>query len=52
VLARAADDVAADRLHCGRPLHRRITGLRSSHRAEAVLRTYAKRGYTIGLNSD
>jgi hypothetical protein len=52
VLGQAADDVAADRLHCGRPLGRRIGGLRSNHRAEAVLRAYAKRGYTIGLNSD
>jgi hypothetical protein len=52
VLGKAADDVAADRLHCGRPLHRRISGLRSNGRAETVLRAYAKRGYTIGLNSD
>ena len=52
VLGKAADDVAAGKLHCGRPLTHRISGLRSSHRAEAVLRAYAKRGYTIGLNSD
>jgi hypothetical protein len=52
VLGRATDDVAADRLQCGRPLSRRITGLRSSHRAEAVLLAFARRGYTIGLNSD
>jgi hypothetical protein len=29
-----------------------VSGLQSGHRAEAVLRAYAKRGYTIGLNSD
>jgi outer membrane murein-binding lipoprotein Lpp len=51
-LGKAADDVAAGRIQCGRPLNRRISGLRSSHRAAAVLRAYAKRGYTIGLNSD
>jgi len=45
-------DVVAGRLHCGRPLNRRISGLRSSDRAEAVLRAYARRDYTIGLNSD
>ena len=52
VLGQAADDVAAGKLQCGRSLNRRISGLRSSHRAEAVLRAYAKRGYSIGLNSD
>src|ERR671933_782780 len=48
VLGKAADDVAAGTLHCGRPLTRRISGLRSNERAEAVLRAYAKRDYTIG----
>jgi hypothetical protein len=52
VLGKAADDVAAGKLHCGRPLNRRISGLRSSDRAKAVLRAYARRDYTIGLNSD
>jgi hypothetical protein len=52
VFGRAADDVAADKLQCGRPLSRRISGLRSNHRLEAVLVAYAKRGYTTGLNSD
>jgi hypothetical protein len=52
VLGKAADDVAAGRLHCGRPLNRRISGLRSNDRAEAALRAYARRHYTIGLNSD
>jgi hypothetical protein len=52
VLGKAAADVAAGRLHCGRPLTRRISGLRSNDRANAVLRAYAKRDYTIGLNSD
>jgi hypothetical protein len=52
VLGRATDDVAADKLRCGRPLSRRITGLRSNHRLEAVLIAYARRGYTTGLNSD
>jgi hypothetical protein len=52
VLRHAADDVAADKLRCGRPLSRRITGLRSNHRLEAVLVAYARRGYTTGLNSD
>jgi hypothetical protein len=52
VLGKAAGDVAAGRLHCGRPLSHRISGLRSNDHAEAVLRAYARRDYTIGLNSD
>jgi plasmid stabilization system protein ParE len=52
VLGRATGDVAADKLQCGRPLSHRISGLRSSHRLEAVLVAYARRGYTTGLNSD
>lgn len=52
VLGKAAADVAAGKLDCGRPLNRRISGLRSNDRAEAVLRAYARRDYTIGLNSD
>jgi hypothetical protein len=52
VVGHAADDVAAQKLRCGRPLSRRITGLRSNDRLEAVLLAYGRRGYTIGLNSD
>jgi hypothetical protein len=52
IVGRAADDVAAGRLHCGRPLNRRIHGLHSTARMRAVLRAYVERGYTFGLNSD
>ena len=51
VVGRAAGDVAAGKLHCGRPLNRRIYGLRSTMRAQAVLRELAKRGYILGLNA-
>jgi hypothetical protein len=50
-VGRAAGDVAAGDLHCGRPLNRRIYGLRSTKRAQAVLRQLAKRGYILGLNA-
>jgi hypothetical protein len=47
----AADDVAAGKLRCGSAMNRRIYGLASTRRAEAVLREYAQRGYVFGLNS-
>jgi hypothetical protein len=47
----AADEVGAGTLHCGRSMNRRIYGLPSTERAEAVLGEYAKRGYVFGLNS-
>jgi hypothetical protein len=52
VVGRAADDVAAGRLQCGRPFTRRVYGLQSTARMQAVLRAYAEHGYTFGLNSD
>jgi hypothetical protein len=51
-VGRADGDVAAGKLHCGSSMNRRIYGLRSTKRAEAVLRAYARRGYVLGLNSD
>jgi hypothetical protein len=51
VVGRAAGDVAAGKLHCGRRLNRRIYGLRSTARAQVVLRELAKRGYILGLNA-
>jgi hypothetical protein len=50
-VGRAAGDVAAGKLRCGRLLNRRIYGLRSTARAQAVLGELAKRGYTLGLNA-
>lgn len=50
-VGRAAGDVDAGKLHCGRPLNRRIYGLRSTARAQAVLRELAGRGYVLGLNA-
>jgi hypothetical protein len=47
----AAEEVSAGRLQCGRPMNRRIYGLPSTERAQAVLDEYAKRGYVFGLNS-
>ena len=49
---RAANDVRAANLRCGRPLNLRIYDLPSTRRVNALLRAYAKRGYVIGLNSD
>jgi hypothetical protein len=50
-VGKAADELGAGKLHCGRSMNRRIYGLPSTERAEAVLGGYAKRGYVFGLNS-
>jgi hypothetical protein len=50
-VGQAADDVGAGKLRCGSAMNRRIYGLASTQRAEAVLREYAKHGYVFGLNS-
>ena len=44
-VGRAAADVRRGRLSCGMPLNRRIYGLRSTDRAEAVLAEFHARGY-------
>jgi hypothetical protein len=41
----AANDARAGRLSCGMPLNRRIYGLPSTRRAEAVLAEFQQRGY-------
>jgi hypothetical protein len=51
LVGKAATDVGAGKLHCGTSMNRRIYGLRSTRRAQSVLREYAKRGYIIGLNA-
>ena len=48
LVGRAAADVAAGRLACGQPLNRRIYGLPSTERAEAVLEELQRRGYVFG----
>jgi hypothetical protein len=45
------DAVRAGKLRCGSAMNRRIYGLASTERAEAVLREYARHGYVFGLNS-
>ena len=52
VVGRAARDVEAGRLRCGRPMNRRIYGLPSTRRAEQALSELADKGYAIGSNSD
>jgi hypothetical protein len=48
----AVEDVDAGTLTCGMPMNRRIYGLPSTERAEAVLIELGKRGYTLGSNSE
>lgn len=50
-VGQASADVGAGRLRCGTAMNRRIYGLRSTRRAQSVLREYAERGYVLGLNA-
>jgi hypothetical protein len=51
MVGRAAADAAAGRLHCGRPMNRRIYGLPSTDRIDTMLIELREKGYIIGLNS-